>query len=619
MFSNLFSGELPPSLANCSSLTRLRVQNNKLIGSIPSGFGLLPDLTFMDVSGNNFSGALPEDFGNALSLEFLNISENQFNVELPGNIWSAHNLKIFSASYSSIGGKIPDFKGCGSVYKIELEGNNLTGEIPSDVQLCEKLISLNVRRNSLTGTIPWEISSLLAITVIDLSHNLLTGRIPSNFGNIRTLESFNVSYNRLTGPLPSGQVFSSLHSSSFAGNDGLCGTGIHKTCQVEPATGTEIVQSSKKSVRTTFWILTAAIGVSMLVLIAVCRCLQANYRFRFPGDRKHETWELVAYRRLNFTAEDVLEYVGMSNKILGAGSSGTVYKVEMPGDEIIAVKKLHNLRKDTTRRIRGVLSEVEVLGQIRHKNIVRLLGCCSNKESAMLLYEYMPNGNLEDFLHCKSKSVSDMAGNWRTRYKIALGIAQGISYLHHDCDPVIIHRDLKPNNILLDSDYEAKVADFGVAKLYQDNESMSIIAGSYGYIAPEYAYSLQVDVKSDIYSYGVMLLEIVTGRRSMEAEFGEGSSIVDWVRNKLKAKEDIKDFLDKDNNISTSYPLVWEEMMLLFKIALVCTCRNPADRPSMRDVVSMLSDVTPKTKSQPGGDSGCDALADGGGGSWIKT
>ncbi|VFQ72763.1 unnamed protein product [Cuscuta campestris] len=621
LFSNQFSGAIPATLANCTSLTRLRVQDNRLNGSIPAGFGSLPNLTFLDLSLNNLSGAIPEDFGNAVRLQFLNISGNQFHSGLPENIWSAPDLNIFSASHSAIQGKIPDFRGCHSLYKIELEGNNLTGDIPPDVQHCEKLISLNFRRNSLSGIIPWEISSLPSLTDLDLSHNLLSGTISSNFGGTRTLESFNVSYNRLVGPIPSGQVFSSLHASSFTGNDGLCGSIIKRSCRNEPATSMDINQPHKRTTRKVVYIVIATFGICVFVLVVALRCLRASYDLRFPDDREPDPWKLTAYQRLNFTAEDVLDSVKDCDKVIGSGSTGTVYKVEMPSGEIIAIKKLHNLQKDTIRIKKGVLAEVEVLSKIKHRNIVRLLGCCATDDCALLLYEYMPNGSLDDLLHGKNKNMSSMVADWVTRYEIALGVAQGISYLHHDCDPIVLHRDLKPSNILLDDKNVARVADFGVAKLFQGDEcTVSIIAGSYGYIAPEYAYSLQVDAKSDIYSYGVMLLEILTGRRSMESEFGEGNSIVDWVRSKLNAKNDMKEiFFDKydlssnSSCSSTSSPLVMEEMMLLLNIALLCTRRNPADRPSMREVVSMLIDVKPKRKllGESGG-CGDDAMGNGG-------
>ncbi|KAJ0471082.1 putative protein kinase RLK-Pelle-LRR-XI-1 family [Helianthus annuus] len=600
LFSNSFSGNLPASLGNCTSLTRLRMQNNRLNGSIPIGFGNLPNVTYVDMSNNNFTGPIPADLANAVKLEYLNISGNSFGTGLPENIWSAPSLQIFSASFSKLTGKIPKFQGCENIYKIEIEANELSDSIPWDIGHCMKLISLNLRHNSLTGIIPWEISTLPVITDVDLSHNFLTGTIPSTFGNCSTLEGFNVSYNQLTGPVPSfGPAFSSLHPSSFAGNDGLCGGVVQKVC--DTGSETEVKpQQTKKTAGTLMWILAAAFCVGVFVLIAGGRCFHATCQRRFVvEEREIGPWKLTAFQRLNFTADDVVECVSMTDKILGMGSTGTVYKAEMPSGEIIAVKKLWGKHKETIRRRRGVLAEVDVLGNVRHRNIVRLLGCCSNMDSTMLLYEYMPNGSLDDLLHGKNKGDNLMA-DWVTRYKIALGVAQGICYLHHDCDPVIVHRDLKPSNILLDGEMEARVADFGVAKLIQCDESMSVIAGSYGYIAPEYAYTLQVDEKSDIYSFGVVLMEIISGKTSVNSEFGDGNSIVDWIRSKMKSKEGIKDVLDKDAGASCSS--VREEMMLVLRVALLCTSRNPADRPSMRDVVSMLQEAKPKRKSPEKGD-----------------
>ncbi|XP_065871549.1 leucine-rich repeat receptor-like protein kinase TDR [Euphorbia lathyris] len=596
LFSNKFIGSLPKSLANCTSLYRFRIQDNQINGSIPNGFGRLENLTFMDLSKNNFAGEIPEDLGNAPQLQYLNISANSFYSKLPSNIWKSPNLQVFIASSSKITGEIPNFIGCSILYKIELHDNSLNGTIPWDIGHCEKLLSLNLSHNSLTGIIPWEISALPSITDLDLSHNNLAGSIPSNFENCTTLENFNVSFNRLTGPIPgSGSVLPNLHPSSFSGNDGLCGRVLAKPCAADTLLSPEVHggQQPKKTAGAIMWIMAAAFGIGLFVLVAGTRCFRTNYSRKFTDEREIGPWKLTAFQRLNFTADDVLECLSMTDKILGMGSTGTVYKAEMPGGEIIAVKKLWGKNKENIRRRRGVLAEVEVLGNVRHRNIVRLLGCCSNRECTMLLYEYMPNGNLEDLLHGKNKG-ENLVADWFTRYKIALGVAQGICYLHHDCDPVIVHRDLKPSNILLDGEMEARVADFGVAKLIQSDESMSVIAGSYGYIAPEYAYTLQVDEKSDIYSYGVVLMEIIAGKKSVDAVFGDGNSIVDWVRSKIKHKNGINDILDK--NAGASIASVREEMMQMLRIALLCTSRNPADRPSMRDVVLMLQEAKPKRK-----------------------
>ncbi|XP_042512402.1 leucine-rich repeat receptor-like protein kinase TDR [Macadamia integrifolia] len=598
LFSNRFDSEIPPVLTNCTSLSRLRIQDNRITGAIPPGFGLLPNLTFMDLSMNNFTGEIPRDLGDSARLELVNISGNPLGTSLPANIWSGPNLQIFSASFCKLKGKIPDFIGCRSLYKLEMEGNELNGSIPWDIGDCGKLLYLSLKHNSLTGIIPWELSSLPYITDVDLSHNFLTGSIPSNFGNCTTLESFNVSNNQLTGPIPSsGTIF---HPSSYSGNEGLCGGIVEKPCASEITTDdSKSRRQPKKTAGAIVWIVAAAFGVGLFILIAGSRCFRANYNRRSGDDQRTGPWKLTAFQRLNFTADDVLECLSMSDKIIGMGSAGTVYMAEMPGGEIIAVKKLWSKHKETVRRRRGVLAEVDVLGNVRHRNIVRLLGYCSNNENTLLLYEYMPNGSLDDLLHGKNKG-ENLVADWLTRYKIAMGVAQGICYLHHDCDPVIVHRDLKPSNILLDAEMEARVADFGVAKLFQIDESMSVIAGSYGYIAPEYAYTLQVDEKSDIYSFGVVLMEILSGKRSVDAEFGDGNNIVDWVRSKIKSKDCVADILDK--NAGASCASVREEMMLLLRVALLCTSRNPADRPSMRDVVSMLHEAKPKRKLPSCGD-----------------
>lgn len=209
-------------------------------------------------------------------------------------------------------------------------------------------------------------------------------------------------------------------------------------------------------------------------------------RYKRNANQGDGLWEFTAFQQLNFTVDDLFERMETAD-IIGKGSTGTVHKAVMPGGEIIAVKVILT-KQDTVSTIkrRGVLAEVGVLGgNVRHRNIVRLLGCCSNKEKTMLLYNYMENGNLDEFLHAENNGDNMVnVSDWVTRYKIALGVAHGISYLHHDCNPVVVHRDIKPSNILLDGQMEAKVADFGIAKLIQIDELESTIIGTHGYIAP---------------------------------------------------------------------------------------------------------------------------------------
>ncbi|CAN8252000.1 unnamed protein product [Cochlearia groenlandica] len=603
LFSNMLEGEIPSSLTNCTTLWRFRIQNNQINGTIPLGFGSLRNLTFVDLSNNRFTGQIPSDFADAPVLQYLNLSSNSFKTRLPDTIWKAPNLQIFSASFSELIGEIPNYVGCKSFYKIELQGNSMNGTIPWDIGHCEKLIYLNLSQNHLSGIIPWEISKLPSISDVDLSRNLLTGTIPSDFGSSKTITTFNVSYNQLIGSIPGGS-FAHLNPSFFSSNEGLCGDIVARPCRTDTAReadldGARNEQRPKKTAGAIVWIMAAAIGVGFFVLVAATRCFQKSYGNRVDGG-DIGPWKLTAFQRLNFTADDVVECLSKTDNILGMGSTGTVYKAEMPNGEIIAVKKLWGKNKENgkiRRRKSGVLAEVDVLGHVRHRNIVRLLGCCSNRECTMLLYEYMPNGSLDDLLHGGDKTTN-AAAEWTALYQIVIGVAQGICYLHHDCDPVIVHRDLKPSNILLDADFEARVADFGVAKLIQTDESMSVVAGSYGYIAPEYAYTLQVDKKSDIYSFGVILLEIITGKRSVEPEFGEGNSIVDWVKSKLKTKDDVEEVLNK--NMCMSCSLVREEMKQMLRIAMLCTSRNPTDRPPMRDVLVILQEAKPKRKKVGG-------------------
>jgi serine/threonine protein kinase len=229
-------------------------------------------------------------------------------------------------------------------------------------------------------------------------------------------------------------------------------------------------------------------------------------------------------------------------------------------------------------------AEVETLGKIRHKNIVKLWCCCTTRDCKLLVYEYMPNGSLGDLLH---SSKGGMLG-WQTRFKIILDAAEGLSYLHHDCVPPIVHRDVKSNNILIDGDYGARVADFGVAKVVdltgKAPKSMSVIAGSCGYIAPEYAYTLRVNEKSDIYSFGVVILEIVTRKRPNAAELGD-KDLVKWVCSTLDQKG-VEHVIDP--KLESCYR---EEISKMLNVGLLCTSPLPINRPSMRRVVKMLQEI----------------------------
>uniref|UniRef100_A0A0V0IF02 non-specific serine/threonine protein kinase n=1 Tax=Solanum chacoense TaxID=4108 RepID=A0A0V0IF02_SOLCH len=297
---------------------------------------------------------------------------------------------------------------------------------------------------------------------------------------------------------------------------------------------------------------------------------------------------MTAFQKVEFSVANVLECVKDGN-VIGRGGAGIVYHGKMPNGVEIAVKKLLGFGNNSHDH--GFRAEIRTLGNIRHRNIVRLVAFCSNKETNLLVYEYMRNGSLGEALHGKKGGFL----SWNLRYKIAIEAAKGLCYLHHDCSPLIVHRDVKSNNILLNSNFEAHVADFGLAKFLVDggaSECMSAVAGSYGYIAPEYAYTLRVDEKSDVYSFGVVLLELITGRRPV-GEFGDGVDIVQWSKKVTNCKrEQVTHIVDPR---LTTVPE--DEAMHLFFISMLCIQENSIERPTMREVIQMLSEF-PRQSSE---------------------
>ncbi|KAF0900434.1 hypothetical protein E2562_037435 [Oryza meyeriana var. granulata] len=595
LFDNIFDSAIPASLANCSSLWRVRLEANRLSGTIPAGFGAIQNLTYMDMSSNSLTGGIPTDLVASTSLEYFNVSGNPVGGALPDMAWRAPKLQVFAASKCALVGELPAFgaTGCANLYRLELAGNALSGGIPGDIGSCKRLVSLRLQHNELTGEIPAAIAALPSITEVDLSWNALTGTVPPGFTNCTTLETFDVSFNHLAPAEPSSDA----------------GEGS------SPARHTAAMWASAVAVA----------FAGMVVLAGTARWLQWRGDDTAATDRSGSggaypnvvvgPWRMTAFQRLSFTADDVVRCVEGSDGIVGAGSSGTVYRAKMPNGEVIAVKKLwqapaaqkeaaapeqnQKLRQGSDGGSKTTIAEVEVLGHLRHRNIVRLLGWCTNGEATMLLYEYMPNGSLDELLHGAGAGAGKAAKarpDWDARYKIAVGVAQGVSYLHHDCLPAIAHRDLKPSNILLDDDMEARVADFGVAKALQSAAPMSVVAGSCGYIAPEYTYTLKVDEKSDVYSFGVVLLEILTGRRSVEPEYGEGNNIVDWVRRKV-AGGGVGDVIDAAAAWTDDTGGGRDEMALVLRVALLCTSRCPQERPAMREALSMLQEARPERKT----------------------
>ncbi|KAG9129394.1 hypothetical protein Leryth_024228 [Lithospermum erythrorhizon] len=603
--NNMLTGEIPTMFSQLKNLTLLNLFRNKLHGSIPEFVAELPDLEVLQLWENNFTGSIPQRLGSNGNLQILDFSSNKLTGNLPKGI-SLSNNRLIGSLPSSIGsfggvqkllldgnkfsGQIPSEIGkLQQLSKIDFSRNNFSGTIAAEMSKCKLLTYVDLSRNQLSGEIPTEITDMRILNYLNLSRNHLVGTIPGSISSMQSLTSVDFSYNNLSGLVPGTGQFSYFNYTSFVGNADLCGPYLGP-CKEGVVDG--VREPHEKSRFSPSLKLLLVIGLLVCsIVFAVGAIIKA--RSLKKANEAH-AWKLTSFQRLDFTCDDVLDSLKEDN-IIGKGGAGIVYKGVMPNGEQVAVKRLPAMSRGSSHD-HGFNAEIQTLGRIRHRHIVRLLGFCSNNETNLLVYEYMPNGSLGEMLHGKK------GGHllWDTRYKIAVEAAKGLCYLHHDYSPLILHRDVKSNNILLDSNFEAHVADFGLAKFLQDSgtsECMSAIAGSYGYIAPEYAYTLKVDEKSDVYSFGVVLLELVSGRKPV-GEFGDGVDIVQWVRKMTDGKkEGVMTILDP--RLST-VPL--NEAMHVFYVAMLCVEEQAVERPTMREVVQMLAEF-PKPPNAKEGDS----------------
>eukprot|EP01018_Ginkgo_biloba_P002119 Gb_02803 [translate_table: standard] len=591
VLDNKFTGNLPSSYGECSSLIRVRLSNNQFTGPIPSSFWGLPHVSLLELHNNKFQGTISPKIANAKNLSQLVISRNQFSGSLPSEIGLLSRLSTIIASNNQLTGPLPSSMGSlSSLGKLDLQGNQFSGSLSFDIQSWRELTELNLSHNRFSGPIPSELGELPVLTYLDLSVNFLTGSIPSQLGTLN-LNIFNLSDNRLMGPVPS--AFSGkMYRSSLMGNPGLCSDNVEwmKPCSLKGG-------NSRRKGRSWAWLLPALFTLAGIIFVVGLVWFYKQYRQynKMKGQdlaSNKSSWMLTSFHRLGFREYEILDCIEEEN-VIGSGGSGKVYKATLGNGETVAIKRLWSTGKTEACNDNGFKAEVETLGKIRHRNIVKLWCCCANGDSNLLVYEYMPNGSLGDLLHGPKVN----ALNWPTRYKIAVGAAQGLAYLHHDCVPPIVHRDVKSNNILLDADFNARVADFGLAKILwsceKGGDSMSAIAGSYGYIAPEYAYTLKVNEKSDIYSFGVVLLELVTGKQPVDPEFEENKDLVKWVCYTIEKKDGLKEVLD--SRVADCFK---EEMALVLKVAILCTSTLPINRPSMRRVLELLHEVNSLHKAK---------------------
>lgn len=498
-----------------------------------------------------------------------------------------------------LSGSIPDsLMYCGSLQVLDLSSNNLSGPIPSEIcTWLPFLTRLDLSNNQFTGSIPPNIGKCTYLNELSLASNKLSGSIPYEFSSLGRLKEFSVANNDLVGRVPS--FLDKFARSSFVGNGGLCGGSLGSKCG----------GLSKKSLA-----IIIAAGVFGAALSLILGFGLWWWYFAMPSRRRrrrrrrgygigrdddsswaeklrtHKLVQVTLFQKplVKVKLADLMAATNnfSSENIIIATRTGTTYKAILPDGSVLAVKRL-NTCKLSEKQFR---SEMNRLGQVRHPNLAPLLGFCVVEDEKLLVYKYMSNGTLYSLLH---GNIGAPPLDWPTRFRIGFGAARGLAWLHHGCQPPYMHQNICSNVILVDEDYDARIMDFGLARLMTPgvNESSFVNGdlGEFGYVAPESSSTLVASLKGDVYGFGVVLLELVTGQKPLDmsnAEEGFKGNLVDWV-NQLSSSDRLKDAIDKVLCGKGKD----EEILQFLKIACNCVVSRPKDRCSVFQVYQSLQTI----------------------------
>uniref|UniRef100_A0A5B7BIW1 non-specific serine/threonine protein kinase n=1 Tax=Davidia involucrata TaxID=16924 RepID=A0A5B7BIW1_DAVIN len=569
--NNKFNGSLPVELfTNCNDLQSFSVNLgvNQISGVIcPELLLHCSRLTDFEAAQNQIGGSIPPEIGSLKMLQQLDFSRNRLSGSLPDQLGELKNLKWFS-----------------------IGENNLTGEIPAQLGQMTSLVVLDISQNALTGSIPARLANATNLEIVLLDHNRLSGNIPSSFSTLRSLTKLDLSFNNLSGHIPYPRPPSDCDCDCFKGNKFLHSCpdsysapppgGLPVPLQVQKWHSRSKLKSFVIAMTTSASVVLCVLAVIVLVLILGRRKLSRLTSLR----RKVVVTFADAPTELNY--DNVVRATGNFSirNLIGTGGFGSTYKAELVPGFLVAVKRL------SIGRFQGIQqfdAEIRTLGRIRHKNLVTLIGYYVGEAEMFLIYNYLSGGNLETFIHERAgKNVQ-----WPVICKIAINIAQALAFLHYSCVPRIVHRDIKPSNILLDEELNAYLSDFGLARLLEVSETHATtdVAGTFGYVAPEYATTCRVSDKADVYSFGVVLLELMSGKKSLDpsfSEYGNGFNIVAWA--KLLIKEGRSSEL-----FSTE---LWEagpkeNLLGMLRLASTCTVESLSVRPLMKQVLEKLKQL----------------------------
>ncbi|XAR50265.1 Non-specific serine/threonine protein kinase [Bertholletia excelsa] len=550
-------------------VTRLVFGSRRLAGSLSPAIGRLSELRELSLPNNRLVDQIPSQIADCRKLEILDIRKNQFSGEFPPEISSLTRLRVLDLASNKFSGNLNFLKYFPNMEKLSLADNMFSGKVPASLRSFRNLRFFNISGNSLLdGPIP----------IV----NRLENRVPKRYIFAEKPNSTTNQTSAAVAPLPS-----------------------HGSSAPAPAPSAAIPKKHKKHKKVGGWILGFLAGAlagsisglvfsvlfKLIIILARGAGRQSGPAIFSPMIKKAEDLAFLE-------KDDALA----SLELIGRGGCAEVYKAELPSSDgkIIAIKKIVQPPKDAAdlteedskllhKKMRQIKSEIQTVGQIRHRNLLPLLAHVTRPDCHLLVYEFMKNGSLQDVLNEVSIGNSEL--DWLARHKIALGVASGLEYLHFSHTPRIIHRDLKPANILLDDNMEARIADFGLAKAVPEtltHVTSSNVAGTVGYIAPEYHQTLKFTDKCDMYSFGVLLGVLVIGKLPSDDFFQHTSeiSLVKWMRN-IMTSEDPKKAIDP-KLLGNGYE---EQMLLVLKIACFCTLEDPKQRPNSKDARAMLSQI----------------------------
>ncbi|GAV68494.1 Pkinase domain-containing protein/LRR_1 domain-containing protein/LRRNT_2 domain-containing protein/LRR_8 domain-containing protein [Cephalotus follicularis] len=635
MANNTLSGQIPREIGNCTSLLWLNLANNQLSGGIPPELINIGINAMSTLESNRQDGPVTAGSGECSAMKrWIPAAYVPFSFVytiLTGksctSIWDRllNGYGIFPVCYSGSTVRTLQISGY-----IQFSGNQLCGEIPQNIgkmqnfsllhfgfnQLYGKLppqigqlplVVLNITRNNFSGEIPTEIGYLKCLQNLDLSYNNFSGTFPPSLNNLAELSKFNISYNPLiTGVVPTTGQLATFEEDSYLGDPHLVLPYFINNTFKGPRINKKNKEKTKRTKFAAFLVflaLTLAFLVCGVLSLILCVFLKSPRDSGFLlEDTKYghdlastsggssspwlsDTVKVIRLDKTEFTHGDILKATSnfSNDRIIGKGGFGIVYRGALPDGREVAVKKLQREGVEGEREFRA---EMEVLSGNGfgwpHPNLVTLYGWCLDRSEKILVYQYMEGGSLEDHISDRIKLT------WRRRIDIAIDVARALVFLHHECYPAVVHRDVKASNVLLDKDGKARVTDFGLARVVDigDTHVSTTVAGTIGYVAPEYGQTWQATTKGDVYSYGVLTMELATGRRAVD---GGEECLVEWGRRVMGIGQ---------NELSGAMiPVVFlgsglvdgaEEMCELLRIGVKCTAEVPHARPNMKEVLAML-------------------------------